>query len=184
MKVKKKLAPGQYEVSRLQILDLGYQPEINIKEWKLEIVGGEKPLKLSLEELKKLGVKEYTEQFACVTSWSRLNTPWKGIPFENIIKFAKPKNWKHLIQYGKDDYSTNATREDIEKGNVFLAFELDGKPIPRENGYVRIIIPHLYGWKSSKFLYKIEFSPIDKPGYWEVRGYHNRGRVDEEERLG
>ena len=82
----------------------------------------------------------------------------------------------------KDNYSTNVPREDVERDDVFLAFELEDKPIPREHGYIRLIIPHLYAWKTSKFLTEIEFSEKDKPGFWEVRGYNNHGDAFKEER--
>jgi DMSO/TMAO reductase YedYZ molybdopterin-dependent catalytic subunit len=181
---KGRLPKGQFLTKIFPTLDLGTQPEIDMNKWKLKISGlVKKPLEISLEELKKLNVKNYSEDFHCVTKWSKFDVKWMGVPIKEIIKFAKPnKEWKFLIQYGKDGYSTNVPREDVERENVFLAFELEGKPIPREHGYVRLIIPHLYGWKTSKFLLEIEFSEIDKPGYWETRGYNNHGDVSKEER--
>lgn len=179
-----RLPPGQHWTPGFPVLDLGIQPEIDMKTWKLEITGlVKKPLYLSLDNLKKLGVKNYTDDLHCVTSWSKADVKWTGIPIKKILEYVKPTpNWKHLIQYGKDDYSTNVPREDVERDNVFLAFELEGKPIPREHGYVRLIIPHLYFWKTSKFLTKLEFSEKDKPGFWEVRGYNNHGDAFKEER--
>ena len=181
-----RLPSGQHLTSGFPVLDLGVQPEIDLQTWKLEIGGMvEKPCSPSLEQLKRLGTQSYTEDFHCVTSWSKFDVRWTGIPIKAIIDLVKPKNdWKHLIQYGKDGYSTNVPREDVERKNVFLAFELDGKPIPREHGYVRLIIPHLYAWKTSKFLTRLEFSITDKPGFWEVRGYHNHGDAFKEERYG
>lgn len=181
-KIDERLPPGQHLTPLFPVLDLGIQPEMDLKNWKLEIISGKKELKLSLEDLEKLGVKQYTEDFHCVTTWSKFDVKWTGIPFKKIIEFVKPNKWKFLIQYGRDGYSTNVPREDVERENVFLAFELDGKPIPKEHGYVRMIIPHLYAWKTSKFLYKLEFSETDKPGFWEVRGYNNHGDAFKEER--
>ncbi len=182
--IEGRLPAGQRLTPLFPVLDLGIQPEMDLKTWKLEVTDlVKKQLNLSLEELKKLGIMKYTEDFHCVTTWSKFDVNWTGIPFKKIVEFIKPDNkWKFLIQYGKDGYSTNVPREDLEKEDVFLAFELDGKPIPKEHGYIRIIIPHLYGWKGSKFLYKIEFSEIDKPGFWEVRGYNNHGDAFKEER--
>ena len=143
------------------------------------------PCELSLAELKALGTKEFVQDFHCVTSWSKFDVHWTGVQMQRIIEHVKPlPNWQHLIQYGADGYSTNVPREDVERDNVFLAFALDGKPIPKEHGYVRLIIPHLYAWKTSKFLTKLEFSAKDKPGFWEVRGYHNHGNAWNEERYG
>lgn len=179
-----RVPPGQKLTTGFPVLDLGVQPEMDMNSWKLEIVGlVEKPLQLSLEDLKKLGSQKAVEDFHCVTTWSKLDVNWTGIPMKKILMLAKPKKeWKHLIQYGKDGYSTNVPREDVERDDVYLVYELDGKPIPREHGYVRLIIPHLYAWKTSKFLYRLEFSETDKPGFWEVRGYHNHGDAFKEER--
>ena len=181
-----RLPPGQKTSKVFPVLDLGVQPEIDLKKWKLMIEGEvEKPCELSLEELKQLGVRTYTKDFHCVTHWSKYDVVWSGIPFVQLLEYVKPKKtWKYLIQYGKDGYSTNVRREDVEQDDVFLAFALDGKPIPQEHGVIRMIIPHLYGWKGSKFLMKLEFSKVDQPGYWEQRGYHNRGRAWKEERYG
>ena len=122
----------------------------------------------------------------CVTHWSQLDIHWKGVQWSELVKIVKPKpNWTHLIQESGDGYSTNVPREDLERGNVVLVYELDGKPIPREHGWpMRIMIPHLYGWKSAKFLKGLRFQDHDTPGFWEVRGYHNHGDALKEERYG
>lgn len=184
VQITNRVPPGQRVTPLFPVLDLGVQPEINLSQWKLKITGlVEKPCELSLAELKELGTKEFVQDFHCVTSWSKLDVHWSGVSMARILNYVKPlPNWKHLIQYGADGYSTNVPREDVERDNVFLAFALDGKPIPKEHGYVRLIIPHLYTWKTSKFLTQLEFSAKDKPGFWEVRGYHNHGDAWKEER--
>ncbi len=181
-----RVPPGQHLTQGFPILDLGVQPDMNLNTWKLKISGlVQRPLEVSLEELKKIGIQSYTKDFHCVTTWSKLDVHWTGIPFKKIIGFVQPdSSWKHLIQYGADDYSTNVPREDVERDDVFLAFELEDKPLSPEHGYIRLIIPHLYGWKTSKFLIGLEFSDKDKPGFWEVRGYHNHGDAFKEERYG
>lgn len=182
--LEKRIPPGQRVTTGFPVLDLGIKPDMNLSTWKLQIDGlVEKPLSLSLEDLKKLGTQNYTIDFHCVTSWSKLDTKWTGVPWPKIVDYVKPKsNWKHIIQYGKDGYSTNVPRADLERENVFLAFEYEGKPIPQEHGYIRLIIPHLYAWKTSKFLTRIEFTEKDAPGFWEVRGYNNHGDAFKEER--
>lgn len=181
-----RLPNGQRLVTNFPVLDLGEQPIMDLKIWKLEVFGLlDAPVFLSFDELKKLGVKHYTEDFHCVTTWSKFDVKWSGVSLVDVIKHVKPSHeWQYLIQYGADGYSTNVTRDDVMKHTAFIAFELDGKPIPREHGGIRIIIPHLYAWKGSKFLTKLEFSKKDKPGFWEVRGYHNRGDAFKEERYG
>jgi DMSO/TMAO reductase YedYZ molybdopterin-dependent catalytic subunit len=179
-----RLPRGQRLTKGFPVLDLGIKPEMNMTQWKLTVFGlVPQEQSFTLEQLKKIGLQEYTKDFHCVTSWSKFDVNWRGIPFKEFLKHVKPdKSWKHLIQYGEDGYTTNVPREDVERDDVFIAFELDGKPIPREHGYVRLIIPHLYAWKTSKFLVKLEFSAVDKPGFWEVRGYHNHGDAFKEER--
>lgn len=181
-----RLPAGQRLTTGFPVLDLGERPVMDMASWELEIVGDvEKPGKYTLADLLKLGVIHYTQDFHCVTSWSKFDVGWSGISILKIVELVKPLgSWNYLIQYGNDGYSTNVAREDVEREDVFLAFELEGKPIPRDHGYVRLIIPHLYAWKTSKFLYKLEFSAVDKPGFWEVRGYHNRGNAFLEERNG
>jgi len=155
------------------------------KDWKFTVNYKSKNKSFTLKELKALGVQKYTADFHCVTTWTALDLKWSGIPFKNIIQACKdivPDTWKFLIQTSKDKYTTNSPREHVERDDVFLAFEYDDKPIPKEHGYIRIIIPHLYGWKSAKFLTSIEFREEDAPGYWEVRGYSNVGEVFKEDR--
>jgi len=166
---------------------LGIHPKMDLNTWKLRVHGSamKKELSLSLEELKSLGIQHYTEDFHCVTTWTKLDVNWTGIPFKAILNYVKPEpGWQFLIQTGVDNYTTNAPRHVLEQDNVFLAFELDGGPIPIEHGTIRIIIPHLYGWKSSKFLGAIAFEYEDEPGFWEKSGYHNVAQVWEEQRHG
>ncbi len=179
-----RLPNGQRWTSGFPVLDLGIKPEMDLASWQLEIITENKiSAKYTLKQLINLGIKTYTNDFHCVTTWSKKDVIWTGIPFEKITSLINPNpKWTHLIQHGADGYSTNVPREDLENKGVFLAFELDHKPIPKEHGYIRLIIPHLYAWKTSKFLIKLEFTNRDKPGFWETRGYHNRGDAFKEER--
>jgi len=111
---------------------------------------------------------------------------WTGVPFTTIINacsdILQGSNWKFLVQTGIDKYTTNCPRDDVEDETVFMAYEYQGKPIPKDHGVIRIIIPHLYGWKSCKFLQQIEFVEEDEPGFWETKGYSNTANVWNEER--
>lgn len=125
-----------------------------------------------------------TADFHCVTRWSKLDVKWKGVNWKYFLKIVKPDdNWKFIIQESADGYTTNVAREELEKSDVLLAYDLDGKPLPKEHGWpLRMIIPHLYGWKGAKFLKAIKFTDKDEPGFWEVKGYHNKGDAWKEER--
>ena len=181
-----RLPPGQTETKGFPILDLGIRPSHDrYPKWTLEILGMVKnPATLTLEEFKKLGGGEITADFHCVTRWSRYDLSWTGVPFTKIIELAKPEpSAKYVIFRSFEGYFTNVPLEELLKQNVIVAYELEGKEIPPEHGGpIRMIIPHLYGWKSAKFLTVVEFKDRDEPGFWEVRGYSNRARPWIEER--
>ncbi len=183
--VNKRLPPGQYLTEKFPVLDLGVKPEFDKAKWSLKVYGLiEKELSFTYNKILKMPATNLTEDFHCVTSWSKFDVKWKGVSFKDFVKIVKPKdNWKYLIQYGTDGYSTNVPREDLEKNNVIIAYELEGKPISQEHGWpMRMIIPQLYAWKGSKFLNALKFVDKDEPGFWEVRGYNNHGDIWKEER--
>lgn len=181
-----RLPPGQIETKGFPILDLGVRPtHENYADWKLKIYGEvENPAILSIVELKALGGGEIAADFHCVTRWSRFDLSWTGIPFKKIIELARSRpQAKFVIFHSFDDYTTNVALEEVEKPNTIVAYALEGGEIPPEHGGpIRMIIPHLYGWKSAKFLNGIEFLDHDEPGFWEVRGYSNKARPWIEER--
>ena len=116
----KRLPPGQHWTPGFPVLDLGIQPEMDMKTWKLKISGLAKEQELSLADLKKLGPQKVVQDFHCVTSWSKKDVQWTGIPLKKILQKVKPDpSWKFLIQYGADNYSTNVPREDVEHDDVF-----------------------------------------------------------------
>ena len=181
----KRLPIGQYLTDKFPVLDLGIQPEFNPKIWKLEVTGEIEEKKVfTWNDILKMKKTSMTKDFSCVTKWTKYNIQWSGILWKDFIKYIKIKpNVKSVMFYGSDGYSTNVLIEDLNNDTTLLAYELENKSIPREHGApLRIIISHLYGWKGSKFLNKIEFMKEDKPGFWEVRGYHIRGNVELEER--
>lgn len=181
----KQLPPGQYLTQQFPILDLGERPPLELKDFKLKLFGEiENPAVISYEEFIKLPFKEITKDFHCVTRWSRYDLKWKGVTFEEILKIAEPKpGVRHVIFGSRDYYTTNIPLEDCLKHDVIIAYELEGKEISLlHGGPVRALIPHLYGWKSAKFLNSIKFIEKDEPGFWETRGYNNHGDPWLEER--
>jgi len=185
---KPRLPPGQRLLSdpeQFPVLDLGVQPEISPENFQLEISGlVDNPVNLTFADLQNLPRTDITADFHCVTRWSKFDVKWSGVAWKDIEELVKPKpEAKFIIEYGSDSYSTNVPLEDMRKENVIVAYALYGEPIPKEHGGpVRIIVPHLYAWKGSKFLKRIEFLAADRPGFWEVRGYHNHGDPWTEER--
>lgn len=179
-----RLPPGQYESKDFPVLSLGPTPIVTENDWSLKIFGLIDPVNLNFAEFKKLPSEEIKTNIHCVTKWSKFDTKWRGVSFDTIIKkFNLKNNANFLIAYSYDGYTTNIPLADISGGKAWVVFEYDGKPIPKEHGGpVRLLIPHLYFWKSAKWVRALEFVDHDEPGFWETRGYHNYGDPWKEQR--
>jgi DMSO/TMAO reductase YedYZ molybdopterin-dependent catalytic subunit len=161
------------------------QPNIQSSAWRLTVDGlVQNPMVWSLEEFMALPQEDFLSDIHCVTQWSRYDNHWRGVSARHIIDLVRPlAGAKHVLFHSYDGYTTNVRREVFEEPNVLLAHSWEGKPIPREHGGpVRVIIPDWYFWKSPKWVSQIEFVEHDRPGFWEVRGYHNEGDPWKEER--
>lgn len=184
------LPPGQYTVNNWPILTAGKSTNVDVNnadDWTLEISGlVENPVTLTLAELKKLPVSKLGIDFHCVTTWSMLNTEWEGVLWTEIEKLVKPKSEAmYVLQYSKDtnDYTTGTLIEELRKPDVMIGINHLGKPIPAEHGGpIRIINPHLYAYKSAKWLKKLEFLEKTKLGFWEIRGYSEQADPWKEQR--
>ena len=183
----KRLPPGQKLVTNWPVLDLGLQPDVPTNEWRLTVDGlVENPIALSFEAYVKLPQSESVSDVHCVTQWSRFDNHWKGVASRDLIALVRPKaEARHVIFHSHDGYTTNVAFDVFAADDVIIAHEWEGAPLAREHGGpVRIVIPRFYFWKSAKWVKRIEFSRDDKPGFWEVRGYHNVGDPWKEERYG
>ncbi len=183
-KTSDRLPPGQYLEDGFPVLSLGPTPSVAVKTWQLKIRGLADPLAWTFDELKKLPQTEFFGDIHCVTKWSKFDTPWSGVSIDEIVKRAgvNPKA-THVIAHSADDYTTNLPIIDVTEGKAMIALAFDGKPIPAEHGGpARLLVPHLYFWKSAKWLTALEFLDHDQPGFWEVRGYHNYGDPWREQR--
>ena len=118
-----------------------------------------------------------TSDIHCVTTWSRYDNQWVGLSTRELLDACQPRDNAHfVVLHSYDGYTTNLALEDFAAEDALLAHSWSGKPLTSEHGGpVRLVVPHLYFWKSAKWLQAIEFLENDAPGYWEVRGYHNRG---------
>ena len=183
---KDRLPPGQHLVTGFPVLDLGVRPRFVPEDWRFYVEGDvENPLELTWDQFTNLPKETQVSDFHCVTTWSKYDVTWGGVKFRTIVDMVKPKSGStHLIQGCGDGYTTNLPLDELKADDILLAYELEGQPLPLEHGGpLRMIVPHLYAWKSSKFLNKFIFQDHDTPGFWEVRGYHNRGCPWKEERF-
>jgi len=182
-----RLPPGQREVTHWPVLDLGVQPDVLHAEWRLTVDGlVENPITLSFDALLQLPQTESVSDIHCVTQWSRYDNHWKGVAARDLLALVRPKaEARHVIFHSHDGYTTNVTFDAFAADDVMIAHSWEGEALTREHGGpVRIVIPRFYFWKSAKWVKRIEFSRDDKPGFWEVRGYHNQGDPWTEERYG
>ena len=184
---QERLPPGQREVKNWPVVDLGIQPDIAMQDWRLQVDGlVKKPVAWDWKAFQQLPLREFVSDIHCVTAWSRFDNHWQGVATRAILDIVTPHDQaRFVICHSYDGYTTNLTLADFAAEDALLAVAWEGKPISREHGGpVRVVVPKLYFWKSAKWLKRIEITDQDKPGYWEVRGYHNRGDPWEEERYG
>ena len=177
--------PGQKRVTNWPVLDLGVQPDIKPETWRLRIGGlVEDPVALTLDKLLALPQQDFVSDIHCVTAWSRFDNHWRGVSSRTVLDLVKPKpEARHVIFHSYDGYTTNVRLSVFGEGNVLLAHSWENHPLTREHGGpVRVVVPDWYFWKSAKWVNRIELVADDRPGFWEVRGYHNEGDPWKEER--
>ena len=180
-----RLPPGQHLVKNWPVLDLGQQPIVSVDSWKLEVRGlVETPLDLSWAAFQKLEQSTMVSDIHCVTTWSRYDNKWKGVSTRDLLDLAMPKaeaGYVMLTSY--DGYTTNLPLSDFAAEDAILATSWEGQPLTRDHGGpMRLVVPHLYFWKSAKWLRSIDLLPADKAGFWEKNGYHMYGDPWREQR--
>jgi len=182
-----RLPPGQRLVSNWPVLDLGVQPHVPTDQWRLDIDGAvENPVSLDWDAFGKLPQVEDVSDIHCVTQWSRYDNRWQGVSTRVLMELVKPRpEAAHVILHAHDGYTTNVRLDHFTEADCLVAHSHDGQPLSREHGGpARLVIPRYYFWKSAKWIKRIELSAVDRPGFWEVRGYHNVGDPWLEERYG
>ena len=181
-----RLPPSQHTVEKLPILDLGIQPKINQKDWFLKIGGEvENELELNWENLQEFDQVEEVSDFHCVTTWSKYDCQWGGVKMLELLDMVKPSSHSlYVLFVSYDGYTTNVPIEAVYSPHALLATSLSGEPLPiKYGGPVRVVIPHLYAWKSAKYIKEIHFTDHLQLGYWEKRGYSNTADPWKEERF-
>jgi DMSO/TMAO reductase YedYZ molybdopterin-dependent catalytic subunit len=180
-----RLPPGQTLVRDWPVLDLGIQPNVPVEKFKLDLDGAlENRISLSLAEFMALPQSESVSDIHCVTQWSRYDNRWKGVAARTLLDLVRPMpEARHVVFHSHDGYTTNVRLDQFDQPDVFLVHEWEGRPITRQHGGpVRVLMPRLYLWKSAKWVRRIQFTISDRPGFWELRGYHNNGDPWTEER--
>lgn len=182
-----KLPRGQVETQKWPVLDLGVHPDIPREKWSLEVAGAcKQPYSLGFEELLQLEQIDDTSDFHCVTTWSRMDIPWRGVRLGDVIAASEPRDQAaFLMCHASDGYTTNLSLEEALKPDVLLAYQADGAPLPREHGGpVRVVTPQLYAWKGAKWISKLELLTENRRGFWEERGYSDTAHPWREDRYG
>jgi DMSO/TMAO reductase YedYZ molybdopterin-dependent catalytic subunit len=173
-----RLPPGQHLTKDWPVLDLGLAPEIPRERWRLDVYGAvEQPVFWDFTQFLAQKQTQFVSDIHCVTTWSRYDNKWDGLSTRDLLAACLPHDEAgFLVLHSYDGYTTNLALDDFAAEDALLAHSWSGKPLDVEHGGpVRLVLPHLYFWKSAKWLQAIEFLTHDAPGYWEVRGYHNRG---------
>jgi DMSO/TMAO reductase YedYZ molybdopterin-dependent catalytic subunit len=182
-----RLPPGQYDVgSGWPVLTAEATPRVDPERWSMTVDGlVDSPTTWTLRELQQLPGSTYAGDIHCVTTWSKLDTSFTGVSVDTLLAAARPRaSATHMVATSTTGYTTNLPLADITDGKAWLVWEHEGKPLPREHGGpVRMLVPHLYFWKSAKWITKITLLDHDEPGFWEVNGYHDRGDPWREQRF-
>lgn len=181
-----RVPPGQHLAKGFPVLTYGDTPAVDLSTWTFKVWGLATPKTWTWDELMSLPQQSYTADFHCVTRWSKLDVQWRGIAITDLMADVEldPKA-THVMQHCTGGYTTNLPIADFVRPENFLAFELMGEPLSADHGGpLRSVVPHLYAWKSAKWIEGLEFMPEDRPGFWERNGYHRRGDPWKEERYG
>ena len=178
-----RLPPGQYLTGDFPVLSAGPTPPVDRDEWELWVATEDGTRHTwSWDELMALPAESVTVDIHCVTSWSKLDTEWRGVSLDTLLEEVETAaDFVMVHSYG--GYTTNLPLEDILDGKAWVAFGYDGDDLtPEHGGPARLLVPHLYFWKSAKWVRGIELMPDDSPGFWEQLGYHDYGDPWREQR--
>jgi DMSO/TMAO reductase YedYZ molybdopterin-dependent catalytic subunit len=178
-----RVPPGQYVVLDFPVLSAGPTPRTPLEQWTFTIDGavGES-VSWSWEEFLALPSETVTVDIHCVTKWSKLDTTWIGVSIDTLLEHVETEA-DYVTAWSDGDYTTNLSLEDLAGGQAWVVHTFDGEPLEAEHGGpARLIVPHLYFWKSAKWVRGLTFTVEDEPGFWETAGYHNRGDPWREQR--
>jgi len=176
------LPPGQYLTEDFPVLSAGPTPELDTAEWTFTVQTENGPTTWNWDELHDLGVEDVHTDIHCVTRWSKLGTSWRGIPLDAIFDKVETER-DFVMQYSYGGYTTNLPLEDLLDGKAWVVSEFEGEPLdPEHGGPARLLVPHLYFWKSAKWIRGLIMHDSDEPGFWEQNGYNMYGDPWQEQR--
>ena len=172
------LPPGQSVTEGFPVMTAGFTPRVNLREWTFTIKHGPRPIKTwSWESFSVLPHSKWKGDIHCVTHWTKLDTAWEGVTIDTLLADAgiQPPSPFALAQ-SHDDYTTNVPVADLTGGRAMIATRFAGQPLTADHGGpARLLVPHLYFWKSAKWIRSLQFTSRDEAGFWELRGYHMYG---------
>ena len=179
--------PGQYVTKKFPVMTFGPTPEIALDEWRFRVFGlAEEKVTLDWKEFTRLEKTRVDAELHCVTQWSRLENTWEGVTFNELMGLIRAMaEARYVMVHCYGGYTTNLALDVLLDADVLFAYGHDGSPLEREHGGpLRLVVPKRYGWKSAKWVNGLEFMAEDRPGFWEVRGYHMEADPWKEERFG
>jgi len=181
-----RLPPGQSLTLKWPVLHMGSVPRFDAASWDFQLKGlVDEPRRLTWDEFMLLPMKEVAADMHCVTRWSRFDVHWEGVPFVEVAKLVKLKpQAKYAMILAEQGYTSNLPLDDLMRPTTLFALKHNGEPLPPDHGYpVRLVVPHLYAWKSVKWVRGVEFMAEDAPGFWEGAGYNMYGDPFKEQRF-
>ncbi|GAT72934.1 molybdopterin binding domain-containing oxidoreductase [Microbacterium sp. HM58-2] len=177
-----RLPPGQTLVHDFPVLSAGPTPQISTDEWEFSVRSAAGERRWSWDEFQQLESEDVVVDIHCVTHWSKLGTRWRGVSVDTLLADVDTQD-EYAMAHSYGGYTTNVPLEDLLDGRAWIAFEFEGEPLdPEHGGPARLLVPHLYFWKSAKWIRGLELLPDDEPGFWEQNGYHLHGDPWKEER--
>ena len=178
-----RVPPGQYLTDDFPVLSAGPTPHRPLEEWDFTIVGEvDEPRRWTWEELRALPSEEVTRDIHCVTKWTKLDTVWEGVRVDTLLEGVESEA-DYALAFCDGGYTTNVPLADLVDGKAWVAYVYDGDPLdPEHGGPARLLVPHLYFWKSAKWVRGLRLMAEDEPGFWEQNGYHLYGDPWREQR--
>lgn len=178
-----RIPPGQYLERGFPVLSAGPTPHTSLAAWDFSLLGAvEHPVRWTWDEFHALPRETITADIHCVTKWSKLDTHWEGVSLDTLLAHIKTSA-RYVIAFSDGGYTTNLPLQEVLDGKAWVVDTYEGQPLePQHGGPARLLVPHLYFWKSAKWVRGLRLVAEDEPGFWESLGYHNHGDPWKEER--